>query len=79
MSIFKKINLLLRISFLNISKRLKKGRGYPIHYIGGSEALPPPLSVDEEAYLISANRTGLWCKKRLIERNLRLVVYIARV
>ena len=53
MSIFKKINLLLRISFLNISKRLKKGRGYPIHYIGGSEALPPPLSVDEEAYLIS--------------------------
>jgi RNA polymerase sporulation-specific sigma factor len=55
------------------------GRGYPIHYIGGSEALPPPLSLDEEAYLLAkleAQDYGV--KSILIERNLRLVVYIAR-
>lgn len=50
-----------------------------VFYIGGSETLPPPLSHDEEAYLISRyseNDEGV--KSVLIERNLRLVVYIAR-
>jgi len=50
-----------------------------IFYIGGSETLPPPLSHDEERYLISRyaeNDEGV--KAVLIERNLRLVVYIAR-
>ncbi|MCL1820376.1 MAG: RNA polymerase sporulation sigma factor SigE [Oscillospiraceae bacterium] len=50
-----------------------------IFYIGGSETLPPPLTRDEETYLISRyaeNDEGV--KSVLIERNLRLVVYIAR-
>jgi RNA polymerase sporulation-specific sigma factor len=79
MGILKKFKLFLRINFLNLSKRLKMGKGYPIHYIGGSEALPPPLSVDEEAYLISKlKEQDYGVKSVLIERNLRLVVYIAR-
>lgn len=79
MSVLKKLKLFLRINILNLSKRLKRGRGYPIHYIGGSEALPPPLSVDEEAYLISKlKEQDYGVKSILIERNLRLVVYIAR-
>ena len=50
-----------------------------IHYINGSEALPPPLSKSEEAGLIQRLAQGdLGVRKMLIERNIRLVVYIAR-
>lgn len=50
-----------------------------IYYIGGSEALPPPLTNDEEVYLISKMESGdNAAKTMLIERNLRLVVYIAK-
>jgi len=50
-----------------------------IMYIGGSETLPPPLSKEEEAYYISSLAAGdEKVKQVLIERNLRLVVYIAR-
>lgn len=50
-----------------------------LHYMGGSEALPPPLSKKEEAYLIShLSEGGADIRQSLIERNIRLVVYIAR-
>lgn len=50
-----------------------------IHYIGGSEVLPPPLLPDEEASAIERlGKTGSEeAKSLLIEHNLRLVVYIA--
>ena len=48
-----------------------------VHYIGGSDTLPPPLSKEREAELLS--RPGDEdARKELIEHNLRLVVYIAR-
>lgn len=50
-----------------------------IMYIGGSDTLPPPLTRDEEADLIGRLDEGEdTVKAQLIERNLRLVVYIAR-
>src|SRR5690606_12286059 len=50
-----------------------------VYYIGGSEALPPPLSKDEEAILLSKLPNGdKAARSILIERKLRLVVYIAR-
>lgn len=50
-----------------------------VFYIGGSEALPPPLSKEEEAILINKLPNGDEAARSiLIERNLRLVVYIAR-
>lgn len=50
-----------------------------IFYIGGSDTLPSPLTKDEEARLIGALADGdVSVKGTLIERNLRLVVYIAR-
>lgn len=51
----------------------------PGYYVGTSEALPPPLSAAEEAYLLSRLQAGDRdvCGV-LIERNLRLVVYIAK-
>lgn len=52
---------------------------WPVRYIGSTEALPPPLSTDEEVALLGKLELGDQAVKRiLIERNLRLVVYIAR-
>lgn len=48
-------------------------------YIGGSDTLPPPLGKEEERALIARLAAGdESVKSSLIERNLRLVVYIAR-
>ena len=50
-----------------------------ILYIGGSDILPAPLSAAEEQELLQKIAQGdELAKQRLIERNLRLVVYIAR-
>lgn len=51
-----------------------------IHYIGGAEVLPPPLTVDKESQVISGLGTeaDAEAKAILIEHNLRLVVYIAK-
>lgn len=50
-----------------------------VFYIGGSDILPPPLRAPEEQELLVQMEAGdEQAKQRLIERNLRLVVYIAR-
>ncbi len=50
-----------------------------IHYIGGAEVLPAPLSAEQEAGAIAKLRgeESAEARKLLIEHNLRLVVYIA--
>ncbi|WP_112180765.1 MULTISPECIES: RNA polymerase sporulation sigma factor SigE [Paraliobacillus] len=60
--------------------RLKLGfKPKEIYYIGGSEPLPPPLSKEEEQVLLQKLPSGdKSARAVLIERNLRLVVYIAR-
>lgn len=67
--------LLLRLlTFLRRRRRPDK-----IMYIGGSDILPPPLPRDQEAELLARLDQGeLPVRQTLIERNLRLVVYIAR-
>ena len=51
----------------------------PIHYIGGPDTLPAPLTAEEEAYLLSrCDGADEQVRQALIEHNLRLVVYIAR-
>ncbi len=53
--------------------------GEDIYYIGGSDVLPPPLKGEEEYRTLLALEQGSEeAKQRLIEHNLRLVVYIAR-
>ncbi len=50
-----------------------------VMYIGGSDALPPPLQREEEAELIARlEQDDPAARQTLIERNLRLVVYLAR-
>ena len=50
-----------------------------LFYIGGNDILPPPLKGKEEQDALEASERGNeYAKQLLIERNLRLVVYIAR-
>ena len=50
-----------------------------VMYIGGSDVLPPPLRAQEEQQMLARLATGDEdARQTLIERNLRLVVYIAR-
>lgn len=51
-----------------------------IHYIGGSEVLPPPLEPEKEAKAIEglSGTASTEARELLIEHNLRLVVYIAK-
>lgn len=61
-------------------KSLIFGSGREIHYIGGTEVLPPPLEGAYEKEVIQELGTerAEEAKKTLIEHNLRLVVYIAK-
>lgn len=71
------IRLYLRLLAIKLLRNL--GCRPEGHYVGSSEALPPPLSVDEETGLINRLEAGdRAVQNTLIERNLRLVVYIAR-
>ena len=68
---------------LALLRRLLEGLGLfrpgKIQYIGGSDTLPPPLSREEEAEVLARLDAGEEESRQiLIERNLRLVVYIAR-
>lgn len=67
----------LKKFLLKIRKKL--GFKDEVHYINGSETLPPPLSKEEETEImkrISKGEDNL--REKLIVHNLRLVVYIAK-
>ena len=50
-----------------------------VFYIGGSDVLPPPLKgMEEQSALEALERGEEAARQRLVEHNLRLVVYIAR-
>lgn len=66
----------LRIGFLRLWQRLGLARG--TYYIGGTETLPPPLSAEEEEELLAHLDENGDGRRVLVERNLRLVVYIAK-
>ncbi len=73
-NIFLRVRLFLARFFAKINK------GDGIYYVNGPDTLPPPLTAEEENEAIaefesSGNRM---IRSLLIERNLRLVVYIAR-
>ena len=50
-----------------------------LFYIGSTDKLPPPLSKDEEEYYVTMASDGdLFARDKLIEHNLRLVVFLAK-
>ncbi|MBB6216998.1 RNA polymerase sporulation-specific sigma factor [Anaerosolibacter carboniphilus] len=79
MSMLKRLKISFRIYLVKILKAIGFSEPETIFYIGGSEALPPPLSPDEELFLVDRlSQDDGAVRTILIERNLRLVVYIAR-
>lgn len=68
--------LTVRMGLLRLLGRLGLIRG--TFYIGGTETLPPPLTAEEEEGLLARLDTDEGGRRVLVERNLRLVVYIAK-
>jgi len=68
---------LLKLCYIRIKYALTESDG--VFYIGGSDTLPEPLSAEEELKQLSLlKEENPEAKKTLIERNLRLVVYVAK-
>ena len=66
----------VRQSIYGLVVQIKRGS---VCYIGGSDLLPPPLTREEEVSLVRKVHEGdMQARSTMIERNLRLVVYIAR-
>ena len=66
----------VRQSIYGLVVQIRKGS---VCYIGGSDLLPPPLTREEESSLVRRVHAGdSEASSTMIERNLRLVVYIAR-
>ncbi len=66
---------ILKLFYRKITK--KDFEKLPIFYINGSQTLPPPLSSQEESEILARIEDDD-AKQILVERNLRLVVYIAK-
>lgn len=73
---FKKFFLIAKKTIAQIRTKTNANKG--IYYINGPDLLPPPLSREEELEIISRLPGDEEAKQILIERNLRLVVYIAK-
>jgi len=75
----RRLIVIKRMLIIRILQFFRVYRDTWVHYIGGSEALPPPLENEEENFLLSRLKGDEEVVRAiLIERNLRLVVYIAR-
>jgi RNA polymerase sporulation-specific sigma factor len=74
----KSVNTIYSKYFGNVD--LEKIEYLPIFYVAGSQTLPPPLSQEEEEKMIKklSEENNLEARQILVERNLRLVVYIAK-
>ena len=67
------------MKLLNMLLKFVSCKGGGLFYIGGTDVLPPPLKgLDEQNMLEAAEQGDELAKSRLIEHNLRLVVFIAR-
>lgn len=73
MTAFKGVKAMIKSLLIKIRKEKNT-----IYYINGPDVLPAPLSTEEEAEMIGRLTTDENARSILIERNLRLVVYIAK-
>jgi len=66
---------------IKIINKIKKlfSKFSELFYIGSTDKLPPPLSKDEEEYyILQASDGDIFARDKLIEHNLRLVVFLAK-
>ena len=69
----------MRKQWMLILRKLGIVEGRGVYYIGGTDVLPAPLKGQEEQdALVALEQGDLHAKQKLIEHNLRLVVFIAR-
>ena len=74
----KKLKRLLFMKLIKLGNKLKLIKPDSCYYMGGVNVLPPPLTLEEEKELLQKLEYDDNIKTILIERNLRLVVYISR-
>ena len=72
----KKLKRLLFMKLIKLCNKLKLIKPDSCYYMGGVNVLPPPLTLEEEKELLQKLEYDDNIKTILIERNLRLVVYI---
>jgi len=62
-----------------LKKLLMKLKKNGLFYVGSTDALPPPLEQEvEEKYILQAQNGDLSARNKLIEHNLRLVIFLAK-
>ena len=76
MRFFQRIIWKIRGFFARLWARFRRPRC--VYYVSRTEMLPPPLSADEEADILARLDEDGGFRRVLVERNLRLVVYIAK-
>ena len=77
----KKVSLLKKLIFeikLLLAKIFSRGAEKGVYYVNGPDVLPPPLSKEEETKYLDELLYNPVARDKLIEHNLRLVVYIAK-
>lgn len=77
---FLEVVILLKKNISNIVRKIIGLFSEEIYFIGSNEVLPPPLSADDESRYLAmlGGSEHEEARKKLIEHNLRLVVYVAR-
>lgn len=79
MNLIEKLKNSINIIYAKYINQNEEIENLPIFYIGGSQTLPPPLEPKEEAEVLKRlEKNDNEARKILVERNLRLVVYIAK-
>ena len=69
----------MKSNLVHMIARIFRRKGSNVYYIGGAEVLPPPLKGQEERETLEMLEKGSeTAKQKLIEHNLRLVVFISR-
>ncbi len=67
------------MKIIELLKKLFKSEDKKIFYLGSTDLLPPPLKKDEEeALVLKAENGDLNARNKLIEHNIRLVVFLAK-
>lgn len=71
---------MLKFSLKSFYNKEEKQDENQIFYVAGSQTLPPPLEAEEEEKLLKKlnSEEDIKIRQTLVERNLRLVVYIAK-
>ncbi len=79
MNVLQRLKYSINSIYAKYINKTEEIEDFSIFYVGGSQTLPPPLKPEEEEEALEKLAKGdMSIKQLLVERNLRLVVYIAK-